>query len=91
MSVTIKTRYLTYKISDSGGEIKIFTSLKPGTNLYFDGEMCVVTDALGYEIERPTHIGTPILLSGENEAFLIREGDTSRARLTVITDGELLQ
>lgn len=72
-------------------EIKIFTSLKPGTNLYFDGERCVVSDSLGYEIEHPTFVGAPILENGENELHLLREDNGSRARLTVITDGELLE
>ena len=72
-------------------EMKIFTSLKPGTNLYFDGTECVVSDSLGYEIERPAFIGAPILKNGKNELHLIREDNAARARLTIITEGEELQ
>ncbi len=72
-------------------EIKILTSLASGTSLYFDGEECVVTDSLGYEIERSEFVGAPILENGENEITLIRENNQSRARLTVIAEGEKLQ
>ena len=72
-------------------EMQIFTTLKPDENLYFDGESCVVKDKLGYEIERPEYFGTPTLECGENTIELIRSDNLSRAKLTVITDGDELQ
>jgi len=73
--------------------VKIFTRLAAQTNLYFDGKSCVVTDLSGKELSRPSFVGTPVIDEGVNEIKLTREDIecTSRAKLTVITLGEILQ
>lgn len=73
--------------------IKIMTRLTADTSLYFNGKECIVTDLSGKELTRPAFIGTPVISKGKNEIILERaENDTlSRAKLTVITRGEILQ
>ena len=72
--------------------IKICTKLAATTNLYFDGKECVVEDSLGNVLERPRFEGAPRIPSGRSEVLLDREESVprSRARLTVICEGEAL-
>ena len=72
--------------------IKIYTKLATTTNLYFDGKECVVEDSLGNVLERPRFEGAPRIPSGRSEVLLDREESVprSRARLTVICEGEAL-
>ena len=72
--------------------IKIHTKIAAGTNLYFDGNACVVTDDFGHVLERPRFEGRPVLASGKSKISLEREENESksRARLTVICEGDVL-
>lgn len=72
-------------------EIKILTTLTPNSTLYFDGKSYVVRDLVGNETERPEYIGIPTLKKGDSEVSLIREDKESRARLTVILEGDELE
>ncbi len=73
-------------------EMKIHASLPAGSNLYFDGEGCVLKDSLGNILARPSFSAAPVMHSGENEIALFSECESnlSRARLTIITEGEPL-
>ena len=72
--------------------VKFHTILQAGTNLYYDGESCVVTDAYGNVLDRPSFEGAPVMEVGENVISLQNEESNTlhRARLTVITEGEAL-
>ena len=73
--------------------IKIFTRLRPNTTLYFDGKECIVTDLVGNQLSHPSFIGYPEICEGECEIRLDGEENAhlSRAKLTVITVGDILE
>ena len=81
----------TLKFGESS--IKIFTEIPSECNLYFDGESCVVTDAVGNVLDRPSYEGTPVVFCGDNEINFERESneELSRIKLTVGVVGEKLQ
>ncbi len=72
--------------------MKIFGTVAAGNNLYFDGKECVGCDPYGNEISRPAFEGNPFIGEGEQSVRLLREEKEplSRARITVITEGEEL-
>ena len=70
--------------------IQICATLAAGTNLYFDGKTCTVTDTFGNVLDRPAFVGMPTMENGRTRISLSSDSKEDRARLTVITEGEPL-
>ena len=60
---------------------------------FADGKECTVTDLFGNVLDRPAFVGIPEAASGRSAVTLEAENEKPdyRARLTVITLGEILQ
>lgn len=81
----------TLRFGDTG--IRVLTRLAADTCLYFDGKECTVTDLFGNVLARPAFVGIPKVDKGKCKITLEAENENPdyRARLTIITLGEILQ
>nr|MBQ4319541.1 hypothetical protein [Clostridia bacterium] len=75
-----------------GTEVVFETELNAGHNLYFDGSVCRVTDAIGNLIDTPKWSGRLCAAKGENSVTLASSSEGHvRAKLTVTVTGGKLQ
>nr|MBQ4319321.1 hypothetical protein [Clostridia bacterium] len=75
-----------------GTEVTFETELHQDHNLYFDGRVCRVTDAIGNTIALPKWHGNISTSQGDNTATITSESEQyTRAKLTLTVTGAKLQ
>lgn len=73
-------------------KLKVFTEVKRGEFLCFDGEKCIVKDKMGKTLKIPEFEGSLILPEGKSEFKILNDNSEEqiRAKLTVILKGDKL-